>query len=199
MPFPLDRLSLEDGLTSKPPKMFIQDLKTLEILEAQYNPTSLERIITVDYARITVPGLSHRVMHYNYTDNSKVQIELVYDAMTAGCTVPGLLHAAKFVESICYTKKGAQSVAGGQPSRVLFKWPGVLSLTCVIGGSLKIKFERFNKLSQPTYLRLTIPLEEIRDARLFSEDVLESGGERSVVAQALPSGDLSSTNSTRNT
>ncbi len=197
MALPLDRQALEGSLVQRPPKMYVQDLKTLEILEAQYNPTSLERLITVDWARLTIPGLSHRVLNYNFTDNTKVTIELVYDAMNDGSTVPGLLHAAKFMESLCYTKKGAQNIVAGQPTRVLFKWPGVVSLTCVVS-SLKIKFERFNKQAEPTYLRLTITLEEIRDSRLFSEDVLEAGGERSAASLSnAPTGDLSSTGTTR--
>lgn len=193
---PIDRTSFEGALVVKPPKMFVQDLKTLELLAAQYNPTSLERTITVDYAKITIPGLSHRVLHYNFTDNSKVVIELLYDALNDGCTVPGLMHAAKFMESVCYTKKGARNVAAGQPSRVLFKWPGTLSLTCVVS-SLKIKFERFNSQAEPTYLRLSITLEEIRDSRLFSEDVLQSGGDRSAAALSPNAGDFTASSGTR--
>jgi Contractile injection system tube protein len=174
----LDRQQYEGPLTVRPPKMYVQDLKTLELLQAQYNPTSLERIITVDWAKITIPGLSHRKYQYNYTDNTKVSIEIVYDAMTPGCSVSSMKEATRFLESLCYTKKGAQNVAGGQPTRVLFKWPGVLSLTCVVT-QLKIKMERFNSNAIPTYTRFTIALEEIRDARLFSEDVRNSGGERS--------------------
>lgn len=178
---PFDPTGLEGSLSAKPPKMYVQDLSTFEILEAQFNPTSLERIITVDFARLTIPGLSHRPIQYNFTDNGKMTVELVYDAQLDGCTVPGLIHAANFMESICYTKRGAQSVAGGQISRVLFKWPSIVSLTCV-PTSVKIKYERFNKEATPTYLRLTVALEEIRDARLFSEDVLDSGGRRSAFA-----------------
>lgn len=169
----------DGSLATRPPKMFVQDLATLEKVDAQFNPTKLERMISVEWARLTIPGLSHRPLQYNFTDNSKTQVELVYDAQLPGCTVPQLLHTANFFESICYTKRGAQNVAGGQPSRVLFKWPTLLSLTCVVSGGLKISYERFNKEATPTYLRLTVPLEEIRDVRLFSEDVLASGGQRS--------------------
>lgn len=169
----------DGSLATRPPKMYVQDLATLERVDAQFNPTKLERMISVEWAKLTIPGLSHRPLQYNFTDNSKTQIELVYDAQLPGCTVPQLLHTANFFESICYTKRGAQNVAGGQPSRVLFKWPTLLSLTCVVAGGLKISYERFNKEATPTYLRLTVPLEEIRDVRLFSEDVLASGGQRS--------------------
>ena len=172
-------LSSDGSFSTRPPKCYVQDLVTLEKVEAQFNPVKLERIIQVEWARLTIPGLSHRPLQYNFTDNSKMQVELVYDAQLPGCTVPQLLHTANFFESICYTKRGAQNVAGGQPSRVLFKWPTLLSLTCVVGGGLKISYERFNKEGTPTFLRLTVPLEEIRDTRLFSEDALTSGGQRS--------------------
>ncbi len=168
----------EGSIATRPPKMYVQDLITLEKIEAQFNPTTLERVIAVEWARLTIPGLSHRPLQYNFTDNSKTVIELVYDAQSPGCTVPQLLHVANFMESICYTKRGAQNVAGGQPSRVLIKWPNVLSLTCVVS-NVRVKYERFNKEATPTYSRITVALEEIRDTRLFSEDVLASGGQRS--------------------
>lgn len=182
----------EGALATRPPKMYVQDLITLEKIEAQFNPTTLERMITSEYARLTIPGLSHRPMQYNFTDNSKMPIELVYDAQLPGCTVPQLLHVANFFEAICYTKRGAQNVAGGQPSRVLVKWPAVISLTCVVT-SVKLKYERFNKEATPTYLRVTAAFEEIRDTRLFSEDVLTSGGQRSPSATqpaAAQAGDI---------
>lgn len=184
----------DGSLATRPPKMFVQNLASLEVIEAQFNPTTLERVIAIEWARLTIPGLSHRPLQYNFTDNSKTQIELVYDAQLPGCTVPQLRHVANFMESICYTRRGAQNVAGGQPSRVLFKWPDTLALTCVVT-NLRLKYERFNKEATPTYLRLTLALEEIRDTRLFSEDVLASGGQRSpspTQPSAAQAGDITS-------
>ena len=40
--------------------------------------------------------------------------------------------ARRFLQSLCYPRRGAEDVVGGGPPRALFVWPGVISLTCVL-------------------------------------------------------------------
>ncbi len=166
----------------KPIRMSIRDLNTGELLEAQFNPTNLDESITVDWARLKPPGLSHEVLQYDHTENYKPgPLELVFDALGEGWSVDRIGEARKFLLSVCYSKSGAQSVREGEATRVLLFWPNLMSLTCVLT-SLKIKHSRFNLAGQPTYFVATVALEEIRDARLFSEDVRNSGTVRSANA-----------------
>ena len=164
------------AVSQRPPKMYIRDLTTLEKVEAQFNPTTLDETITVEWARLKSPGLSHEKLHYDHTTNHKVKFDLIFDSLEAG-EVTSLDEARKFLLSVCYAAKGAQSVREGEAPRVLFFWPNFMSLTCVVS-SLNFKHTRFNVIGQPTYTTISVMIEEIRDARLFSEDVRQNGTQR---------------------
>lgn len=165
-----------DALQKRMPRMYLQDLKTLEILEAQFNPAKLEEVLGVDWVKLTVPGLSHQRHQYNFTRNHAVSFELIFDALAAG-NVIDMREARKFLLSVCYSKKGAQNVRDGEATRVLFVWPKLFSLTCVVT-NLKISHTSFNLEGDPTYSTAALSLEEIRDARLYSEDVRNDGTQR---------------------
>lgn len=166
------------ALQRKASKMYLTDLKTLETLTAQYNPDAFEEIIHVMWARLQPPGLSHARLQYDHTDNHRVVYELIYDALDGG-NVDGNLDARNFLQSLCYSKRGAQTVADGEATRLLFVWPGMLSLTCVIDGEMKFKHTRFGVDGRTTFFTVTMQLSEIRDTQLFSEDVRQNGTQRS--------------------
>lgn len=169
----------QSAVGQKPLRMSIRDLNTTEVQEVQFNPTDLEEAISVEWARLKVPGLSHEILQYDHTGNLKIgPIVLTFDALGEGWSVDRLDDMRRFFHSVCYSKKGAQSVREGEATRVLLFWPNFMSLTCVLT-SLKIKHTRFNVQSRPTYYTATVALEEIRDVRLFSEDVRTSGTVRS--------------------
>jgi len=69
-------------------------------------------------------------------------------------------------------------VVGGGPPRALFVWPGVISLTCVLT-ALSFKYDRFNLEGTPVQFTAKVTLEETRDVRLLSEEVLADGSQRS--------------------
>lgn len=165
-----------DAFQQHAPRMTLQDLQTLETLTAQFNPAKLDETIKVDWVKLTVPGLSHRRHQYNYTDNHGVTFELIFDAQQAG-NITDMREARKFLLSLCYSKRGAQNVRDGEATRVLFVWPNLFSLTCVIS-SLKIVHTAFNLAGDPIYYTAAIGVEEIRDTRLFSEDVRNDGTQR---------------------
>jgi len=169
------------AMQQRAPKMFIRDLKTLERLEAQFNPDHLEETLNVEWVRLAIPGLSHRRKQYNYTDDHKISFELIFDALLAdvdGGGMQSIEDARRFLLSLCYAKRGAQRVQDGQATRVLFVWPKFMSLTCVIT-SLKFKHARFNVEGRPSYFTVSVSVEEIRDARLDSEAVRNDGTLRS--------------------
>jgi len=159
-----------------PARMHLSDLKTLETMNAQFNPAEFDEIVKVRWARLPSPGLSHERLHYDQTENHKITFELIFDAMEGG-TVEGNLDARNFLLSLCYAKAGARTVSDGEPTRVLFVWPGMVSLTAVIG-EVKIKHTRFNKEGRSTFFKADISLEEIRDERLTSEEVRQTGTQR---------------------
>lgn len=169
------------AIAQRPPKMYIRDLNTLEQIAVQFNPAKLDESLAVEWAHLKPPGLSHEKLHYDHTGNHKISLELIYDSILDGDTKP-LSEMRKFLLSLCYARKGAQSVREGEAPRLLFFWPALMSLTCVIK-DVKFSHTRFNNIGHPTYCVITLAIEEIRDARLFSEDVRQIGTQRTSTAQ----------------
>jgi hypothetical protein len=161
-----------------PARMSIANVSTGDSVEAQFNPTELEEALEVNWARQTVPGLSHQPLQFVNTGNVKFTLELAFEAQDPTADLDQILHARRFLQSLCYPRRGATSVIGGGPPRVLFVWPSFVSLTCVIT-TLTFKYSRFNLAGTPIQFTAKLGLEEIRDVRLLSEDVLASGTQRS--------------------
>ena len=161
-----------------PARMSIANVSSGESIEAQFNPTELEEALEVNWARQTVPGLSHQPLQFVNTGNLKFTLELQFEAQNTATDVDRNLQARRFLQSLCYPRRGAANVIGGGPPRVLFVWPTFVSLTCVIA-SLSFKYSRFNLAGTPVQFTAKVALEEIRDVRLLSEEVLANGTQRS--------------------
>ncbi len=178
------------ALQQRPRRMSITDLKTVETVEAQFNPSEFEETLRVNWARLHPPGLSHERLQYDHTENHKVTFELIFDAMQADgiSGVDRNLDARAFLLSLCYAKRGARTVNDGEATRVLFMWPGFISLTAVIA-ELKFKHSRFNLAGQPSFFKVAVSLEEIRDTRLTSEEVRQVGTNRGPGGSLLTGGE----------
>ena len=161
--------------------MSIANIATGDSVEAQFNPTDFEEALEVNWARQTVPGLSHQPLQFVNTGNVKFTLELNFEAQDPATDLEEIHFARRFMQSLCYPRRGAPDVSGGGPPRALFVWPNVASLTCVVT-ALSFKYGRFNLDGTPIQFTAKVTLEEIRDVRLLSEDVLASGTQRSGAA-----------------
>lgn len=168
-----------DVAAQTPARMSIADMSSGESIEAQFNPTELEESLEVNWARQTVPGLSHQPLQFVNTGNLKFTVELQFVAQSAA-ELEHALAARRFLQSLCYPRRSATNIAGGGPPRVLFVWPTFIALTSVIV-SLSFKYARFNLAGAPVGFTAKLGLEEIRDVRLLSEDVFANGTQRSGV------------------
>ncbi len=139
-------------------------------IEAQFNPTQFTEALKVNYSRQQVSGLSHQLLQYEGTSNDAIAFELFFDADGVD-RLKRNLFARKFLQSVCYPRRLAQLVTGGGPPRLMFIWPGFIGLTCVLT-SLTFTYERFAPSGHPLDFRAAVSLEEIRDFRLLSDDVL---------------------------
>lgn len=162
----------------KPARMSIANIGTGDSIEAQFNPTELEETLDVSWARLTVPGLSHQPLQFVNTGNTKMSFELQFEAQDPAATLDQLLRSRRFLQSLCYPRQGASNVTTGGPPRALFIWPNIVSLTCVLT-ALAFRYTRFNIEGTPIEFACRVSLEEIRDVRLTSEDVLSDGTQRS--------------------
>jgi Contractile injection system tube protein len=165
-----------------PARMSIANVSTGESVEAQFNPTEFEEALEVNWARQTVPGLSHQPLQFVNTGNARFTLELHFEVQDPRTDLAQIHRARRFLQSLCYPRRGATDVVGGGPPRALFIWPNVVSLTSVVT-ALTFKYSRFNLEGTPVQFTAKVSLEEIRDVRLVSEDVLASGSQRSGVGR----------------
>lgn len=172
--------SMAGAVAERPDRMTITDLVSGESVEMQYNPTEIEEGLAVVYGKLTIPGQSHTIGQYTNTGPLGVTFDLAFDALANAKDFDwdDAMNARNFLHSLCYAKRGAGSVRAGAPPRCLFVWPNLYSLTTRIQ-SLKIRFTRFAKNGKPTAFSCSCVIEEIRDMRLTSEDVLDYGTQRS--------------------
>jgi len=166
----------------RPALMSVANVATGESIEAQFNPSEFEESLEVNWARLAVPGLSHQPLQFVNTGNVKFTVELAFAATDIN-DLAELLRARRFLQSLCYPRRGASDVAGGGPPRALFIWPTLVSLTCVVT-SLSFKYSRFNLASSPVQFTAKLALEEIRDVRITSDEVLVTGTQRSGAGNA---------------
>jgi hypothetical protein len=154
-----------------PPKVTLTNLSTGVTLEAQFNPDALEETVSANYAKQTVPGLSHEVLQFSNTTNEAFPLNLFWRAESRG-DVETLQRARRFLKSLLYPKSGAEDMASGGPPRVLVVWPGMIAMTCVIM-SVKFSHALFTKFMRSRAYMATVQCEEIRDTRIGSDDVFD--------------------------
>ncbi len=166
-----------DVASERPARMSIANVATGESVEAQFNPSEFEEALEVNWTRQTVPGLSHQPLQFVNTGNVKFTLELNFEVQDPSTDLDTIHQSRRFLQSLCYPRRGAEDVVGGGPPRALFVWPNVISLTCVVT-ALSFKYGRFNLEGTPVQFTAKVTLEEIRDVRLLSEDVLADGSQR---------------------
>lgn len=183
--------------SQSPARMSFTNLDNARSLEAQFNPETLDEILDVDWAELEVQGMSHRPQQYSGTGNHEFTFTLQFNCIDSGggdmvTNDPSLLNqvrpttgttqnrladiqlARNYLLSMAYGPRGRQDIVGSSPSRFLFVWPGLVSLTCVLH-KLKIKHLQFNLQGQSMRFDADITIKEIRDVRLFGEDVFFDG------------------------
>jgi len=162
--------TLAEAVAVSPPKMQLTRLDDPSlILTAQYNPEELSETGGAEYARQTVPGLSHKVKQFTHTKDRTLKFSLRFlaiDLGESGCQ--SLVEAREFIITSCYPRKSAGLVASGGAPRMMFVWPNYFALMCVIT-DWSIKSQMFNTQGQLTDLMMDLTVEEIRDTLLTSD------------------------------
>lgn len=152
------------------------NLSTGETLGTQFLPETLDESVRAVYALINVPGLSHQPQQYSHTENLGYDVDLYFRVKYAGDT-QRLDDARKFLHAACYPMEGSDSVATGAPPRILFVWPGLISMTCKLH-EVKIRYLNFSPAGIPTAFTARVTLMEALDVRMWAEDVRLFGTQR---------------------
>ncbi len=150
----------------------IDDPRT--VLTPQFNPTEFTEKLGVNWARKIVVGQSHEVLHYVNTTNNGFTFDLFFDADTQDQADRNLV-ARKFLQAVCFPRRiNAGLNLAGAPPRLLFIWPQMISLTAVML-NVEFRYQRFSATGVPIEFVASVSIEEVRDFRLFVEDVLNDG------------------------
>ena len=65
-----------------------------------------------------MPGLSHQPLQFIHTGNTKFTLELNFEVQDPTTDLDQIHHARRFLQSLCYPRRGAEDVIGGGPPRV---------------------------------------------------------------------------------
>lgn len=176
-------VDLKDA-AENPVRGFLVDLNSAAEFEFPMNPEGLEEVISVNWKKQAVIGLSHPILQYAGTgSHSMPAVEFYVDRYQMSrevgkdVTTKEFLAFKRFLQSLTVPPRGAENVAGGSPPRVLFVWPETVSLVCIVE-SVSIRMERFAHDGSPVAYRARVAFSEIRDSRITSEDVFDDGSQR---------------------
>lgn len=167
-----------------PTRGFLVDLNSAAEFEFPMNPSGLEESIGVNWKRQSVVGFSHPILQFASTDaHSLPGVDFYVDRyqmsrdLGKNVTAKDFLAFKRFCQSLTVPPRGAENVAGGSPPRVLFVWPEVVSLVCVVA-NVSIRYERFAHDGSPVAYRVRVDFLEIRDSRMTSEEIFDDGSQR---------------------
>lgn len=155
------------------PRMTVTDIDRNEEFEAQYNPRELEIVTHAVWAKVTIPGLSHQPQHFVTTENLKVKFALTWRLTDDGPdgNLPIVGDATRFFMSLTVPI----SIENPRPPRVLFVWPTFISIVTTVQ-TVSVKPTRFSVVTAtPIELVMDVEIEEVREARILSSQVRQSG------------------------
>jgi len=165
-------------VAERPPRVSFTNLRTGETVEMPLFPETLGETVAVNWTKQVILGMSHEQLQYSHTSNHTFDdLEFVFRAQSPA-DLEAITDGRKFLLSLTLPSADAQGVRDGAPPRILFFWPQLVSMTCVLG-NVKITHEQFNKQGASVRFKARLTLEEIRDVRLSSETVREQGTQRS--------------------
>jgi hypothetical protein len=172
------------------PRMVLVNMVTGDARTPQFNPSEFEEKLGATYADLQVPGLSHKVQHFINTENVKYSFDLMYHCLDGSGPdgLAAILEDRKFLYALVHPWRADGIKRGGAP-RVLFIWPKLISLTCVVK-SLSFKYTMFNLEGSPIAYNAKVELEEIRDVFVGMDDILAQGTQRSPAGAVTDLGDI---------
>jgi len=140
-------------------------------MECLFNPTQLSEGVHVNWNRLAVLGLSHQVLQYQGTGNRQLWgVEFYLDRFFAAeqPTDVDILDFRAFLRALTVPPEGSQGVVDTCPPRVLFIWPQVVTLECVVG-SVEFQYQQFGSDGTVLVYTAKVAFEEIPDTRVTSE------------------------------
>jgi len=165
-----------DGALARPPRCILVNVASGESIECLFNPTQLSEKLQVNWNRLAVPGLSHQVLQFQSTANRQLSgVEFYLDRYFAA-EQPGdvnILEFRAFLRARTVPPAGTEDVAGTAPPRVLFIWPEVVTIECVVA-SVEFAYRQLAVDGTVLVYAASVTFEEILDTRVTSEELREA-------------------------
>lgn len=155
-------------------KVALVNVESGEEVEVLANPTELQEVRRVTWSRQSVPGLSHRPLHYGGTENTAIRVSFWVDAHIAAAEGGGFDVAdfKNFCRSFSVPRVSGGVVDDGPP-RLLFVWPAISILAVV--ESVELRDTQFDEFGGVIRSDVTFDLAEARDVRQSSQDIRAIG------------------------
>lgn len=154
----------------------IGNMETGRSLSCQYCPTELKETYGAEYGKLTVPGLSHKILQFTSGENPALELELEFNQLVNPKV--SIAEQRRFLMHLLVPSRAAQGVTTGAPARTLFFWPEMFSMTCRLT-KLEMTHTWFAPTGGSAMFKAKVSLEEARITRLTAEDVLNGGTVRS--------------------
>lgn len=161
-----------------------QGNKTPDEFTFPMNPTELAEQINVNWKPQAPIGMSHPRLQYSSTGSHSlpavtflVDAHLIARETRRNPTADEILDFKRFLQALTVPPMQAMDIAGGSPPRVLFIWPQVVNLICVVQ-QLGFRHLRFAADGTPLRYEARVSFSEIRDVRMTSEDLRIYGSRR---------------------
>lgn len=160
-----------DAARARPPRCLLVNVTTGESITCLFNPTQLNEKLQVNWNRLAVPGLSHQVLQFQSTANRQLSgVEFYLDRFFAAAQ-PGnvdIRDFRAFLRALTVPPGGTSGVVATAPPRVLFIWPNLLTMECVVA-SVDFQYRQLAVDNAVLVYTATVAFEEILDARVTSE------------------------------
>ncbi len=167
-------MTLEAAI-ARPPRCHLVNVSTAESIDCLFNPTQLVEKLQVNWNRLAVPGLSHEPMQFKNTSNRQLSgVEFYLDRLFAA-EQPGDVNIRDFrafLRALTVPPAGTEGVPASAPPRVLFVWPGVLTVESVVA-SVEFHYKQFANDGSVLVYTAVVSFEEILDARVTSDELRE--------------------------
>ena len=162
----------------------VENTTSLREFTFPMNPTELEESIDVNWVEQRVVGHSHPILQYTGTGPHNlpgvkfyVSAHALSQERNKNLDGDDVLEFKRFLQSLTVPRGNAGDIVGGSPPRVLFIWPNVVSLVCVVR-NVRFRHLRFARDGSVLVYVATVTFSEIRDARMTSEEVFFEGSRR---------------------
>lgn len=181
-------------------KGVVTNMTTNEEIELPFNPTSLSKSVSVNYAEHKTIGGSHDHLQYLNTGSAVMPLQLFFSLPAyidlhrgAGTGRLGDAARARILQDFedirssfhefLYPVGRASDPFGRAPPTILLQWPRTLALEALVVGQYQENDTQFNLDSVPTHFQITLPLKEHRRWRLTSSQARKIGWMRHGVGE----------------